>query len=143
MRTQTDVKKNEISLKAFSVQNRNFVQLFHSSQSSNITFCPFQVQPTIFLLIPGSFRLISIYSGSIIVHSVAFWWHYALFQCLSASFRSLALQAVISFGMLTIAILLQEALYRNNSQMASVIHYCMILNVFFSKVGNSFFFPDL
>ena len=44
----------------------------------NITFCPFQVQPIIFLFIPVSFWLISVYSGTILVNSTSFRCHSAL-----------------------------------------------------------------
>ena len=53
----------------------------------NITFCPFQVQPIVFLFIPVSFRLISLYSGTILVHSVSF-------RCQSASFHHIPVHSI-------------------------------------------------
>ena len=65
----------------------------------NITFCPFQVQPIIFLFIPVSFWLISVFSGTILVHSTSF----RLFWAYSGTFRSVPLSgAIVAYSGVTL-----------------------------------------
>ena len=52
----------------------------------NLLICPFQVEPTIFVLIPVSFRFISVYSGVIPARSGTFRYHSCPFRFIPASF---------------------------------------------------------
>ena len=52
----------------------------------NFLICPFQIKPTIFVLIPVSFRLISVYSGVIPARSCTFRYHSYPLRFIPASF---------------------------------------------------------
>ena len=78
--------QNETKLFTESTWNASPAAIKKKKKKKNITFCPFQVQPTIFVFIPVSFRIISVYFGVIPARFDRFRYHSCPFHFIPASF---------------------------------------------------------